>query len=94
MGRRQTTIRLPDKLKEKLAYIDTCISVLPLTKERIITSEDYKAYKEVVKQKRGNKTGVFTSSKLDIACADYDILDITLQLLQDLRGRINHELNS
>lgn len=80
-------------LKERLEYLNTCISILPQTKERIISGEDYRAYQEVVKRKRGNETGIFTSSKLDIACADSDTLDIVLQLLKELKGRMNQELN-
>ena len=80
-------------LKERLEYLNTCISILPQTKERIISGEDYRAYQEVVKRKRGNETSIFTSSKLDIACADSDTLDIVLQLLKELKGRINQELN-
>ena len=70
-------------LKERLEYLNTCISILPQTKERIISGEDYRAYQEVVKRKRGNETSIFTSSKLDIV----------LQLLKELKGRMNQELN-
>ena len=81
-------------LKDRLEYLKVCISILPQTKERIIDGEDYKAYKEVVKQKRGNETGIFTSSKLDMACADSDVLDIVLQFLNELKDRMNLELHN
>ena len=81
-------------LHERLEYLKVCISILPQTKERIIDGEDYKAYKEVVKQKRGNETRIFTSSKLDMACADSDVLDIVLQFLNELKDRMNLELHN
>lgn len=79
-------------LNDRIEYVKVCISALPLTKERIISGEDYRAYKEVLKQKRGNETGIFTSSKLDMMCADSDILDVTIQLLNELKDRMNREL--
>lgn len=81
-------------LQDKIDYLATCISLLPALRERIISSEDYKAYKEIVRQKRGNEIGISTPSKLDVMCADYNTLDFTLQFLYDLMDRMNRERNS
>lgn len=79
-------------IEQQCECIKTCLYILPQTKERIISEEDYDIYRKIMAQKRKGITDVHSSSKIDTACADHDIIEVACQLLEVLLNRLKTDL--